>query len=86
MFGALVIKALVIKAQRVARIFYGVKRNLHYTLRFSSPIHQVIFTMVIVAIQMVIVIFPWHLFIRTYSELYAMTGMMKVILGYQRLL
>ena len=52
MFGA-----LVIKAQRVARIFYGVKRNLHYTPRFSSPIYQVIFTMVIVAIQMVVVIF-----------------------------
>jgi metabotropic glutamate receptor 2/3/metabotropic glutamate receptor 6/7/8 len=51
MFGA-----LAIKAQRIARIFYGVKRNLHYVPRFSTPIYQVIFTLIIVSIQMVIVV------------------------------
>ena len=51
MFGA-----LAIKAQRVARIFYGIKRNLHYTPRFSSPVYQVIFTLIIVAVQMLLII------------------------------
>ena len=51
MFGA-----LAIKAQRIARIFYGVKRNLLHVPRFSTPIYQVIFTLIIVAIQMVLVV------------------------------
>ena len=51
MFGA-----LAIKAQRVARIFYGVKRNLHYTPRFLSPMYQVIFKLIIVTIQMVLIV------------------------------
>ena len=51
MFGA-----LAIKVQRVARIFYGVQRNIHYTPRFATPIYQVIFTLIIVAIQMILII------------------------------
>ena len=51
MFGA-----LVIKVQRVARIFYGVKKDLLYTPRFVSPYFQVTFTLIIVAIQMIIII------------------------------
>ena len=51
MFGA-----LVIKVQRVARIFYGIKRNLKYTPRFVSPYFQVGFTLIIVAVQMIIII------------------------------
>lgn len=51
MFGA-----LVIKVQRVARIFYGIKRNLNYTPRFVSPYFQVTFTIIIVAVQMIIII------------------------------
>ena len=51
MFGA-----LAIKVQRVARIFYGVKRNLHYTPRFATPIYQVIFTLTIAFIQMILII------------------------------
>ena len=50
MFGA-----LAIKVQRVARIFYGIKKNLTYTPRFVSPFFQVTFTLVIVAVQMVLV-------------------------------
>ena len=50
MFGA-----LAIKVQRVARIFYGVQRNIHYTPRFATPIYQVIFTLIIVAIQMILI-------------------------------
>ena len=48
MFGA-----LVIKVQRVARLFYGVKKNIHYTPRFATPIYQVLFTLTIVLIQMI---------------------------------
>ena len=51
MFGA-----LMIKVQRVARIFYGVKRNLTYTPRFVAPGFQITFTLVIVAIQMCLII------------------------------
>ena len=51
MFGA-----LAIKAQRIARIFYGVKRNLHLIPPFSTPIYQVIFTLIIVAIQMILIV------------------------------
>ena len=51
MFGA-----LAIKVQRVARIFYGVKRNIHYTPRFATPIYQVLFTTIIVVIQMIPII------------------------------
>ena len=51
MFGA-----LVIKAQRVARIFFGIKRDLHYTPRFASPFFQVSFTLIIVAVQMLLII------------------------------
>ena len=48
MFGA-----LTIKVQRVARIFYGVKKDLHYTPRFATPIYQIIFTLTVVTIQMI---------------------------------
>ena len=48
--------ALAIKAQRVARIFYGVTQNLHYTPRFLSPMYQVILTLIIVTIQMVLIV------------------------------
>ena len=48
MFGA-----LAIKVQRVARIFYGVKKNINYTPRFITPIYQVLFTLIIVLIQMI---------------------------------
>ena len=51
MFGA-----LAIKAQRIARIFYGIKRNIHHVPRFSTPIYQIIFTLIIVAIQMILII------------------------------
>ena len=51
MFGA-----ITIKVQRVARIFYGIKRNLNYTPRFVSPVFQVSFTLLIVAAQMVIIV------------------------------
>lgn len=51
MFGA-----LAIKVQRVARIFYGIKRNLNYTPRFVSPAFQVIFTILVVAVQMILVV------------------------------
>ena len=51
MFGA-----LAIKVQRVARIFYGIKRNLTYIPRFTSPFFQVTFTLIIVGIQMAVVI------------------------------
>ena len=51
MFGA-----LAIKVQRVARIFYGVKRNLHYTPRFATPIYQISFTLTVVTIQMILII------------------------------
>ncbi|CAI8024432.1 Metabotropic glutamate receptor 5, partial [Geodia barretti] len=50
---SLMFAALAVKAQRVARIFYGVKRNIHYKPRFATPIYQVIFTLIIVAIQMI---------------------------------
>ena len=48
MFGA-----LAIKVQRVARIFYGVKKNIKYTPRFITPVYQVVFTLIIVLIQMI---------------------------------
>ena len=51
MFGA-----LAIKAQRIARIFYGVKRNICYTPWFASPVYQITFTLVIVAVQMIPII------------------------------
>ncbi|CAI8045385.1 Metabotropic glutamate receptor 3 [Geodia barretti] len=53
---SLMFAALAVKAQRVARIFYGVKRNIHYKPRFATPIYQVIFTLIIVAIQMIPII------------------------------
>ena len=51
MFGA-----LVIKVQRVARIFYGVKRSLTYSPYFMAPAYQVTFTLIIVTIQMCLII------------------------------
>ena len=53
---SLMFAALAVKVQRVARIFYGVKRNIHYKPRFATPIYQVIFTLVLVAIQMIPII------------------------------
>ena len=47
MFGA-----LTIKVQRVARIFYGVKQDLHYTPCFATPIYRIILTLTVVTIQM----------------------------------
>ena len=57
MFGA-----LTIKAQRVTRIFYGIKRDLHYTPRFASPFFQVSFTLIIVAVQMALIVISLVLF------------------------
>jgi hypothetical protein len=51
MFGA-----LTIKVQRVARIFFSMKRNLGYTPRFMSSTSQVFFTLAIVSVQMTLVI------------------------------
>ena len=51
MFGS-----LVVKAQRIARIFYGVKRSLLYTPLFARPIYQVIFTLIIVMVQIILII------------------------------
>lgn len=51
MFGA-----LTIKVQRVARIFYGIKRKVTYTPRFVTPGYLVTFTLIIVAIQMCLII------------------------------
>ena len=51
MFGA-----LAIKVQRLARIFYGVKRNLTSTPRFVSPPFQVSFTLIIVGVQMLVIV------------------------------
>ena len=51
MFGA-----LAVKVQRVARIFYGIKRNLNYKPRFVSPFFQVLFTLIVVAAQMVLIV------------------------------
>ena len=48
--------ALVIKVQRVARIFYGVKRSLTYSPHCMAPGYQVMFTFMIVAIQMCLII------------------------------
>lgn len=52
MFGA-----LFIKVQRVARIFFTLKHNLTSTLHFITPVYQVLFTLGIVAIQVVFILF-----------------------------
>ena len=49
-FGALLVKII-----RVARIFYSIKFSVTKRPRFTSPIYQVIFTMVIVAGQLILV-------------------------------
>ena len=53
---SLMFSALLIKVQRVARIFYGVKHKVNYTPRFVSPTWLVTFTIILVAIQMSLVI------------------------------
>jgi hypothetical protein len=53
---SLMFAALAVKVQRVARIFYGVKRNVHYKPLFATPIYQVIFTLMLVTIQMIPII------------------------------
>ena len=50
-FGALLVKII-----RVARIFYSIKSSVTKRPRFTSPIYQVIFTMVIVAGQLILVV------------------------------
>ena len=49
-FGALLVKII-----RVAQIFYSIKSSVAKRPRFTSPIYQVIFTMVIVTGQLILV-------------------------------
>ena len=49
-FGALLVKII-----RVARIFYSIKSSVK-RLPFTDPIHQVIFTIVIVSFQLLLVL------------------------------
>ena len=53
---SLMFSALIIKVQRVARIFHGIKRDLHYQPRLVSPFFQVTFTLLLVAGQMAIIV------------------------------
>ena len=50
-FGALLVKII-----RVARIFYSIKSSVTKRPRFTSPTYQVIFTMAIVAGQLILVV------------------------------
>ena len=52
---SLIFGALFVKIVRVARIFYSIKSSTKRP-RFINPIHQVIFTMVIVAGQLLLVV------------------------------
>lgn len=54
---SLMFSALLVKVQRVARIFYRVKHKGILTPRFVSPGWFVTFTLVLVAIQMCLIIF-----------------------------
>ena len=53
---SLMFSALLVKVQRVARIFYSVKHKGIYTPRFVSPAWFVTFTLVLVAIQLCLII------------------------------
>ena len=53
---SLMFAALTIKVQRVARIFHGIKKDLHYQPRLVSPFFQVTFTLLLVAGQMAIIV------------------------------
>ena len=52
---SLIFGALLVKIVRVARIFYSIKSSTKKP-RFTDPIHQVIFTMAIVAAQLLLVV------------------------------
>ena len=52
---SLVFGSLAVRAQRIARIFYGVKQNINRAQHFTSPLYQVVFTLIIVVIQMILV-------------------------------
>ena len=52
---SLIFGALLVKIVRVARIFYSIKSSAKKP-RFTDPIHQVIFTMAIVAGQLLLVV------------------------------
>ena len=53
---SLMFSALTLKVLRVARIFYGLKRNMTYKPRFTEPGYQVAFTLILVAAQMTLII------------------------------
>ena len=53
---SLMFSALLVKVQRVARIFYSVKLKEIQTPRFVSPVWYVIFTLVLVVIQQCLII------------------------------
>ena len=52
---SLIFGALFVKIVRVARIFYSIKSSMKRP-RFTAPVHQVIFTMAIVAGQLLLVV------------------------------
>ena len=53
---SLMFSALLVKVQRVARIFYSVKQKGIHPPRFVSPVWLVTFTLVLVAIQLCLII------------------------------